>query len=240
MRVLLSVILALSLMSCHFLGMGERVSGNGHIKSQEKDVDNFNSLDVSGQVTVRLRQEGNTSVKIETDENLLPYVETFVTNGTLIIRTKEGYNLDPSKDIVAYVSAPLFKDLNISGQCDIIGDGTVTGNETLSIQSSGQGEIHLDVDFPKIDAHLSGQGNLTLKGDATDFSATVSGQGDVKCFDLITDNTRLDISGQSDVEITVNKRIDIESSGNSSVKYRGTGTIGKNSSSGNSTVDKVN
>jgi hypothetical protein len=72
----------------------------------------------------------------------------------------------------------------------------------------------------------------------TDFNASVSGQGDVKCFDLVTENTSLDISGGSDVEISANKQLNIEASGSSSVRYKGNASVSQNIS-GAGSVKKV-
>jgi Putative auto-transporter adhesin, head GIN domain len=228
---------AFFLSSCHYF-MGERISGNGHVVSQQKNVGTFNSIDASGQVTVHVRQDASASVKIETDENLQSYLDVFTDGSTLVIRTKQGFHLDPSKDIIAYISAPVFRNIELSGQCDIIGDSPVSGNEPLSLHVSGQGEINLEVHVPKISTDISGQGTVSLKGQVTDFNASVSGQGDVKCFDLITENTTLDISGGSDVEVTANKQLNIEASGSTSVQYKGNANVNQ-SISGSGSVKKV-
>jgi len=228
MRVLLIAIIAAFLLpSCHYF-MGERVSGNGHITSKQRNVGSFSGVDASGQVIVHVRQDGSSSVKIETDENLQELIEVYTSGNTLVIKTREGFNIDPSRDIVAYVSAPVFKDIDLSGQCDIVGDSPLSGTEPLAMHVSGQGDITLEVNFPKVSTEISGQGNVKLKGQVTDFSASVSGQGDVKCFELVTENTALDISGGSDVEVTANKELTIEASGASSVRYKGNASVSQN------------
>lgn len=238
MRVLsLLFVSVIVLSSCHYF-MGERVTGNGHIVSQQKTVGSFSSVRASGQVIVHVRQDSSATVKIETDENLQPYMDVYTDGNTLVIRTKQGFNLDPSRELIAYVSAPVFRDIDLSGQCDIIGDGPISGSEPISLHTSGQGNIQLEVHVPKITTEISGQGSLKLTGTATEFSASVSGQGDVKCFDLITDNASLDISGGSDVEITANKNLNIEASGSSSVHYKGNANVNQNIS-GSGSVKKV-
>lgn len=235
--IFIAPVLVLALSSCHFYP-GERVAGNGHINSQQRNVGSFDGIDAAGQVKVHVMQNASPSVKIETDENLQQYLDVFTDGHTLIIRSKEGYNLDPSKDIVAYVSAPVFKEIALSGQCDIVGDSPITGTEPLNMHVSGQGDITLEVNLPKISTEISGQGNVKLKGQVTDFNAHVSGQGDVKCFDLITENTTVDISGGSDVEVTANKQLNIGVSGSGSIQYKGNASVNQNVS-GSGSVKKV-
>ena len=225
------------LSSCRYFG-GEHISGDGHIVSQQKSISGFTNVDVSGGIKVHVRQDAASSVKVETDQNLMEYLDIFTEGNTLVIKERNGFNLDPTKDIIVYVSAPVFKDIEVSGSCDIIGDGPITGSEELGVHVSGSGDIIMQVAVPKVTAEISGSGSINLKGQATDFSAHVSGSGDVKCFDLITDNTELDLSGASEVEVTANKHLNIEASGSSSVEYKGAASVSQDIS-GAGSVKKV-
>jgi hypothetical protein len=234
------IFLALSLFafsSCRYFG-GERISGDGHIVSQQRNAGSFHSVDVSGGIKVHVRQDAASSVKVEADQNLMQYIDVYNDGSTLVIKEKDGFNLNPSKDIVVYVAAPVFKDIDVSGACDIIGDGPISGSEELSMHVSGSGDIIMQVALPKVSAEISGSGSVNLKGQATNFSASVSGSGDVKCFELVTDNTKLDLSGSSDAEITANKQLDIEASGSSNISYKGSASVNQ-SISGAGSVKKV-
>ena len=238
MRIFATLLFGLvALSSCRYFG-GEPVYGNGHVVAQQRTADSFNSVDVSGAIKVHVRQEAAPSVKIETDENLIEYVDVYNEGNTLVIKARSGYNLHATKDIIVYVSAPVFKNIEVSGSCDIIGEGTISGNEELSMHVSGSGDIFMQVALPKVDAEVSGSGSINLKGQATDFSAHVSGSGDVRCFDLVPDITRLDLSGSSDVEITANKQLDIDASGASSISYKGNASVSQKIS-GAGSVKKV-
>ena len=225
------------LSSCQFFG-GERIHGDGNIITQEKNIGSFNKVEVSGSVKVHIRQDPTASVKIETDQNLMQYLDIYNDGNTLVIRTKQGYSLDPTKDVIAYVSAPSFRDIDVSGACDIIGDGLISGNEELSMHVSGSGDIMMQVDLPKINTEISGSGSVSLKGRATDFSARVSGSGDIRCFDLVTENASLDLSGSSEAEVNANKKLDIDASGSSTIEYKGNANVNQNIS-GSGSVKKV-
>lgn len=225
------------LSSCRYFG-GERISGDGHVVTQQRNTDGFNSVDVSGGIKVHIRQEGTSSVKVEADQNLMEYIDVYNDGSTLVIKEREGYNLNPSKDIVVYVAAPVFRNIEVSGACAIIGDNTISGTEELSMHVSGAGDIVMQVAVPEVRAEISGSGSITLKGQAADFSAHVSGAGDVKCFDLITDHTKLDLSGASEVEVTANKQLNVDASGAASVQYRGNASVNQHIS-GAGSVKKV-
>jgi hypothetical protein len=237
MRIFIIVLLLPGLVSCRF-GWGERVTGNGKINTEERRVSDFSSIDVSGEIAVHIRQDAAAGVKVETDENLMQYIEVFTTGPKLVIRTKEGYNLDPSKDIIAYVSAPSLNSIEVSGSSDVMGEGVIKGNNELSLSTSGSGSIYMEVEMEKVSAHVSGAGNVNLKGHAKDFEGSASGSGDIKCFDLVTENTELDLSGSGSAEVNVSRQLDAHVSGSADVKYKGAANVSKNIS-GSGSVIKV-
>ena len=218
--------------------MGERVTGNGQVTSQQRSSGNFNSVEASGSVTVRIRQASTYSVRLETDENLMQYIEVFTSGNKLVIRSREGYNLHPSRDVIAYISAPSFREIDVSGASDIIGEGLITGSESLSMSVSGSGNIDLELQVPSVSTSVSGSGTVILKGSASNFDASINGSGEVRCFDLQTDNSKLSISGSGDAEVHANKQLDVHVSGSGSVQYKGAANV-KQDISGSGSVEKV-
>ena len=235
-----SIILFLFLVSftsCQIFG-GEWVSGNGKITRQDRRVGSFSEVDVSGSIQLHLRQENSSGVEVETDENLIEFLEVYTEGKTLYIRPKRGYNLDPSEDIIVYATAPSFRSVEASGSCDLIGDNLISGNEEFNIRVSGSGSINMEVDLARISTRISGSGSVQLKGRAQSFEARVSGSGDVKCLDLITETTSLDLSGSSDASVTANKELDVRVSGSGHVKYKGSANV-RQKISGSGEVEKI-
>jgi len=238
MRTLfLFLLIVIVFSSCQLFG--ERVSGNGNITSRDRSVvGSFNSVDASGSVKVHLKQDASPSVRIETDENLQQYVDVYVNGSTLVIKSKEGYNLDPSRDIVVYTSAPVYKSIGVSGSGDILSDNNITGTEALDMQVSGSGKIDVQVSVPKVSAHVSGSGDVFLKGTSKEFDGSISGSGSIKAFDLTTDDTKIDLSGAADAEVTANQKLDVHVSGSGDVKYKGAASVSQEIS-GSGSVKKV-
>jgi hypothetical protein len=237
MRLLLFFLITFSFVSCRF-GWGERVAGNGRIKTEERQVSGFNGLEISGDIAVHVKQDAAAAVRLETDENLMPYVEVFTSGSRLVIRTKEGYNLDPSNDIIVYVSAPSINSVEVSGSSDVVGEGTFSGNNELTLTTSGSGSIFLEVEMEKVSTHVSGSGSIDLKGHANSFKGSASGSGGLKCFDLSTDNAELHLSGSGSAEVNVSRELDVHVSGSGDVKYKGNPNVNK-SISGSGSVTKV-
>ncbi|HEV7331912.1 MAG TPA: head GIN domain-containing protein [Flavisolibacter sp.] len=233
---LLLLLAATLLTSCRFLG-GERVRGNGNIITAERNLGTFNSIDAGGAVEVRVRQDATHTVRIQTDENLLEYLEVFKDGNTLVIQPKKGYNLQPTGEVVVHVSAPEFRTIEVSGASRVIGENRINGN-TMELGASGASEIQMELALSELKADLSGSSALQLRGNAAKFDAEASGSSNINCINLVTDETSLDISGATEAAITANKQLNIEASGASNVEYRGNPSISQNSS-GASSVKKL-
>src|SRR6476660_1500988 len=65
------------------------IKGNGISKTEKREVGSFSGLSSSGLMDVTIAYGNSTSIILEGDENILPYVETFVKDGKLRIKVKD-------------------------------------------------------------------------------------------------------------------------------------------------------
>jgi len=201
----------------------KRVRGNGNITTQSRSAGPFNSIDVSGSIDVYVSQDSSSqSIRVETDDNLQQYVETFRDGDVLRIRSEEGYNLRPSRQIKVYVSSTMFRRFEASGACNIFSEGKINSPSAIDVDLSGSCDVTLEISAPRVTADVSGACSVKLKGDTKEFKIQGSGSTDIKCFDLVADNVDLDISGAGDAEVYANVKLSGEISGAASVNYKGT------------------
>lgn len=217
--LLLILISGISLSSCNFLG--KRVRGDGNVVTEDRRVGSFHSIEAGGKFDVVVSQGTAHTVKVEADQNLLELIEVFERNGTIQVKERRGYNLRPTKDIRIYVSAPVYKEIQVSGSGSIIGEGKITNAGPLALSVSGAGDMNMDVDAPSIRARISGSGSINLRGKAPELDASISGAGNANCFDMVTDRTEISISGAGNAEVNASTTLDAKVSGAGSVKYKG-------------------
>ncbi len=232
-----SLISFIILNSCSYVG-SERVRGDGNIKSKTISTGNISALETGGAFTVYIRQDSVTTTRVETDDNLLEYIDIAVKGNTLHIRSRDGFNLRPSGKIKVYVSSPVFNRLNASGACDIISENQIISNEGVNIDLSGASRVDLSLKTPNVHAILSGAGTISLKGETKDLRIDGSGSTDIKCFDMKTENTHVEISGAGDAEVFASVKLEVEVSGAGTVKYKGSPVV-EQKISGAGSVKKV-
>lgn len=199
----------------------KRVKGNGIIITKEKAIGTVSHLEVGGNVDVHILPGDGTALKIETDENLLAYLEIKQEGRHLSIGNKEGYNLAPTDDVKIFLTINELSEIEASGAANIIGQGTIHNADRIAIDASGAGNIQLGVTAPFVTADISGSGSVDLRGTAETFRLNISGAGNAHCYDLNTQTTTVDISGVGHAQIRAVQKINADISGAGSVQYKG-------------------
>ncbi|MBS1603213.1 MAG: DUF2807 domain-containing protein [Bacteroidetes bacterium] len=234
----LLVAMPVMMSACHNI-LGKRVRGNGNIKTEDRSVSDFKNVEVSGAAKVLVSQSDHSSVRLEGDENLLSYMEVSQEGDRVIVREKHGFHLVPTNDIKVYVSTKVFNQIKGSGAVDIIGQSKITNPEDLALSVSGAGDIKMDVDAPRLSADVSGSGSVDLKGQTKDVDLDLTGAGHAHCYELLAENTKVDISGAGDAEVFASVKLDATVSGAGNVNYKGNATTVNQHVSGAGSVHKA-
>ena len=192
---LLSFLLTIPLLfSCSFNG----IRGNGNIVNEEREISQFNKIDVSGRFDVDIEVGKSVSLVITAEDNLLKYIKTKVRNNTLIITTKE--NLHPRDDLVLKITTPKLNEIDCSGANDL----TIANVKT-----------------DKFSIDLSGAGSIEINGKAKKFYIDISGAADLDASEFIVEDVKIDISGAASADVYASKSLYAEVSGASSIKLYG-------------------
>jgi len=215
----LLLVISLTFSACSFFG-GERVDGNGIRSTEQRNVADFNGVSVSGGMDVILIP-GAYSVRIEADENLLQYIETELDGNVLEIGPRKGYNLRSDADMKIYVSAPYFNEIEVSGSGSVVSQSKIKAENKLNTNISGSGDMKLDLDAPEVDMDISGSGSVMLSGATRKLRADINGSGELMAFNLMSEETEVEISGSGDAEVYASKVLGISISGAGNVEYKG-------------------
>lgn len=234
--LLLSLISITLFSSCHFI-TGKRVRGNGNVRTEQRSPGSFDAVASHGSFNVYVAN-GEQSVRIEAEENLLPFIETYVEGSVLHIRTRENFWLRPNREVKILVSSPDFSSIHSYGSGDIIGQSKITDSSKLSLGVSGSADIKMDVESPEIDAEISGSGDINLTGTAKTFKSEIHGSGNVRAMNLQSDEARVEIFGSGNADVFANTKLDVHVAGSGDVRYKGNAQTSSNIN-GSGSVKKV-
>jgi hypothetical protein len=213
---------ALSLSSCMMSG----TRGSGHVVSKTYTETDFKNIDISSVMKVYLKQGDQYEVRIDAEDNLQDLIEVKKEGDKLSFGLKNHTSINPTKDIIIYITAPDFHKLEASGAGGFVSQSVIKTNEIL-LDLSGATKVKLDLDVTNIKVDASGATEIVLSGQSNTLEIDGSGSTDVKAFDLKSQSVDIDISGAGGAEVQAEKALKVEISGAGDVSYKGNPSITK-------------
>lgn len=211
------------------------IIGSGRVVQEAREVGSFNAIDISGAFTVYLSQGDEESLVLETDDNLMELVDTYVRGGRLYIETR-GIGIRNST-MKAHITVKDLKEIEASGAVKIIGK-TSLNFDRLDIDVSGAAEIEMELYGNRMDLEISGAGKSYLKGEVEKVRISLSGASKTDAEELYTRVMNVDISGAGSARVNVRDQLSASVSGAGSVRYIGDPNV-QSSVSGAGKVSKI-
>ena len=209
-------------------------TGSGNIISKTMSVGNFTAISATGDVHVNFQNGPQRSVVVETDDNIMPYVEAETEGNTLKIRLKKINNLRNST-VNVNVTSPDVTGFNSSASAEIISKTVITSSGKLELRASSGSKVNLQVDAPSVDAEASSGGNVIASGRTKDVMASASSGSNLNASALRAENADAHASSGASVKVSASISIQAEASSGGTVKYTGGAEkVKKNESSGGS------
>ena len=179
-------------------GSGVTIKGSGTIIKENRELMDFYTVEIVGSVDVDIVSGDSFSCNVEGDDNLVPIVETAVSNNTLEISTEGSYST--KNPLIVYLTMPVLDKAKIIG----------SGDMTIS-----------DVTKDKVILTITGSGDITASGSVGILEAVVSGSGDLSLQNLQADHVNVTINGSGDAEVWANQSISAQINGSGDITYTG-------------------
>ncbi len=193
------LVLALALMS---LSACSGVQGNGKKGEEKRKVETFSELEVNGGFHVALQldgpSEGEVTLNLSGDENLLPLWKTTVSQGRLRFHAEKQLWTDLPLTVEARM--PPLKNVLFQGSAE----GTLKG-----------------ISGDKFVIETSGSSDLALEGTIKELEIHVSGSGQINAYGLKAEKVLVKISGSGAAQVQAAAKLQVDISGSGKVEYWG-------------------
>ncbi len=232
-----ALVISFVLCSCNF-GWHETIHGNGQLSAEERNISSADRIKSLGSFDVEITEGTPASVKIEADENLLPYILTINKDGWLEIRSKNNVNLSSPNKIKIFITTDRLQDIELAGSGNVIGKSKFTGADHLNTSIAGTGNISLEVNSPSVEARIAGSGDINLAGETKSAKINIAGVGNFKAEELKAENVSVKIAGSGNVRVYAETGLDIDIAGSGDVYYKGNATV-KQRIAGSGTIKHI-
>jgi hypothetical protein len=219
------------------------VEGSGTVISENRDVQDFDRIQLTGAGDVIITQGQVELVTVEADDNLLPYIEAEVRAGKLMLGFTDEVadkNIRPSRVIKFYVNLKDITALEITGAGDIYSESLNT--ERLKVEIGGAGDITFDqlsaeqfdievngssdirveqLSAQDVDVNINGSADINLSGDTYEQNISIDGSCNYFAADLHSQQGNVAIHGIGDVTVWAVDILDVHIPGTGTVSYYG-------------------
>jgi hypothetical protein len=198
LSLLFCIICIAALTGCDGLGNKNKVRGSGTAKTETRELAPFTAVEVQCFGTINVTAQGQRSVEISSDDNIVPLITTEVKGNTLYISSTTDY--EPKSKMQINVVTPELEKFVFAGAGDV----------TLAKIKNNRMEVA-----------VSGAGRLTASGETKEADITLSGAGSVDAKDLLADKTRANSTGVGMMEVYAREQLDANTSGVGNISYYG-------------------
>ena len=205
------------------------VAGSGKAVTETREVSDFRSVELATLGTLYIEVGEREALRVEADDNLLPYLETEVRGDTLKITSRDMVGLLPKEPIYYYLTVRALDEIVLSGLGSIeVPDPVET--PALAVRISGGGSIELeDLRAESLDVDLTGLGDLYVdEGVVEAQDVLISGGGNYRARGLDSEEATVRLTGLGSATVRVSETLDVTISGGGSVRYVGSPAVTQN------------
>ncbi len=196
------------------------VEGNGVIVTEDRTVADFERIILAGEGAVIVTEGESASLTVETDDNLLTYIDTDVDGRTLEIATEPGIDIEPTDSVVYRVTARHVTGVTLSGagrfelgECDA---------KAFSVVLSGAGEIAIGrLAAEDLDVEITGAGAVVVAGKVVAQDVSIPGAGSYEGRDLESGHATVRTSGLGSATVWATDTLDARVTGVGDIEYFG-------------------
>jgi hypothetical protein len=204
------------------------VRGTGDMASEDREVGDFSAVDLAGIGNVLVEFGDKAALRIEAEENLLPYLESKVEGDTLNLGIREGVNIFPTQGIFYYLTVSDLEEITVSGLGNV--DVPRLEGTNTAITVSGGGDINIEELYAKdLKILISGVGDLTIGGgEVSDQAITITGGGNYNARELASQAANVSLNGLGSAAVWARDALNASITGGGSVRYIGHPQVTKN------------
>ena len=180
------------------------VRGSGVRKTEKRELAAFTAIETTGAFEVEVACQKPASFEIETDDNILPLIQTEVRDGVLHITTTKHYST--TGGILLRINIP----------------------DLARVKSTGAGKFRIfDVKNDNFEIDSIGAATVIASGLSKALKIISTGAGKIDAHDLRAQKADVTVTGAAGVEVSASDELDVTVSGAGRVTYTGNPKVNK-------------
>ena len=183
--------------------------------------------------------ETEESVRVEANENLHSFIEMNQTGDHLSVGLEKNTNISGAPVLNVYITTTSLSRVLAEGASSVEFYDALH-NDQLEIELTGASKFKGSLETGTLTTHIEGASEMEIDGSCTNFQIDASGASEMTGFSFVSDHLSADLTGGSEIALTVQQKLDVTASGASKVYYKGNGVIENQNLEDASQIIKMN
>ena len=194
------------------------IKGNGKVVKSERQVENFESIDVSAGLELVLIQDSVIKVVVEADENLQEIIKTEVSHRKLRIYPETGIRHASSKKV--FVTFKTISSLHASSGSEVKSKMELKMS-SIDISVSSGADIELALSASKIKVDGNSGANVDISGSVENLDVDGSSGVNINVSDLKSVDCNAGASSGANLKVMVTGKLSAKASSGGQIKVSG-------------------
>ena len=199
--------------------------GTGNDITELRSItDGITKIVLEDNIDLIITQGNIASLKIEGGENILPFINTDISDNELKISSDNqcGFLRNYKRAITLYLTLPNVSEIYYIGQGTVSSSNIITGSKFLFETRNGTGSANLKVNVTELSVLLhTGPSDITISGNSNSAYYYSGGLGWMYFDNLIVNNVHVNNDGSGDIVLNAQNNLLVELTSTGNIDYYG-------------------
>ena len=230
----LIVIGALAVAACGGGHGHRRVTGSGHVVTEEKNFANFTAVDLRNVFEAEIVKSDSFNITVTADDNILERIKVSQDEATLEIRLEP--RLYRHITMKVEIGMPDLRGLDLNGLSLVTVKGFESSDD-FHIELSGVSSLNGDIKAGDVIIVASGASTVKLEGSASTLTVDASDASVVNLAEFPVNTASVKLTGDTRAIVNASERLDpVDLNNDSRLQYLGDPAFGEVETSGGSAI----
>ena len=230
--------------------------GSGRVTTEQRSVTGITGVNLATSGRLFIEVGDAESLRVQAEDNLVPYIKTEVRGGTLNIQAERNRNFQFTRPVEFYLTVKNLNSIMISSSGDVQAPNLKADHFSVIISSSGNlrmgdlqaeevavnisssGDVSMGVvNASRLDVHISSSGDLSISGgEVKQQNIILNSSGDYSARNLASDEAVASLNSSGDATIRVRNQLTANLNSSGDLRYLGSPLVNLNKNSSGDVV----
>lgn len=212
-KLFVTLVLALTLISCNDFENQKR--GNGNVTTDSREVTgNFTKIVVGQAIDVEIEQTDSYSIEVEADSNLLNHIKTTVENG--VLKISSDINIQNAEKLLVRVKMKQVTEIETTSASDLKSVNLLKG-KNLRIAASSSSDVDVEAEYESMHLEATSTGEITIKGKTLKLETSASSASEIDASELLANEVFAQATSASQTSVHAIVKLDAKASSAGSI-----------------------